>query len=78
MAVRAFRSLPCRSGRSLPILLSDLVRVHPGRPAAPPTATGWDEELRARTAAGPPVYHYRGLGTPSPSVCPVMLRDRYR
>ena len=32
------------------ILLSDLVRVHPGRPAAHPSATGWDEELRARTA----------------------------
>ena len=30
--------------------ISDLVRVHPGRPAAHPTATGWDEELRARTA----------------------------
>ena len=28
---------------------SDLVRVHPGRPAAHPTATGWDEELRARS-----------------------------
>ena len=24
--------------------------AHPGRPAAHPTATGWDEELRARTA----------------------------
>ena len=35
---------------SLPMLLSDLVRVHPGRPAALPTATGCDEELRARTA----------------------------
>ena len=35
---------------SLPILLSDLVRVHPGRPAALPTATGWDEELLAWTA----------------------------
>ena len=30
--------------------MSDLLRVHPGRPAALPTATGWDEELRARTA----------------------------
>ena len=29
------------------MLLSDLVRDHPGRPAAHPTATGWDEELRA-------------------------------
>ena len=33
-----------------------LIRVHPGRPAALPTATGWDEELRAWrctiTAAG--------------------------
>ena len=36
---------------SLPILWSDLVRVHPGRPAAHLTAsTGWDEELRPRTA----------------------------
>ena len=35
---------------SLLTILSDLVRVHPGRPAALPTATGWDEELRARTA----------------------------
>ena len=35
---------------SLPILQSDLVRVYRGRPAALPTATGWDEEPRARTA----------------------------
>ena len=35
---------------SLPILLSDLARVHPGRPAALPTATGWDAELLTRTA----------------------------
>ena len=33
---------------SLPILLSDLVRVHPGRPAALPTAYGL-----GRGAAGP-------------------------
>ena len=32
------------------ILWSDLVRVHPGRPAALPTATGWDDKLRARSA----------------------------
>ena len=32
----------------LPILWSDLVRGHPGRPAALPTATGWDEELLDR------------------------------
>ena len=32
------------------MLLSDLVTVHPGRPAALPTATGWDEGLRAWTA----------------------------
>ena len=31
---------------SLPILWSDPVRVRPGRPAALPTAVGWDEELR--------------------------------
>ena len=49
---------------SLPILLSDLVRVHQGRPAALPTATTrWDEELRARTAGVP--YDSRGRGTPS-------------
>ena len=35
---------------SFPTLQSDLVRVHLGRPAEHPTATGWDEELRARTA----------------------------
>ena len=27
---------------SIPMLLSDPVRVHPGLPAAHPTATGWD------------------------------------
>ena len=47
---------------SLPILWSDLVRAHPGRPAALPTATGWEEELLDRAAG---VYDYRGRGTPS-------------
>ena len=43
-----------------------LVRVHPVRPAALPTATGWVEKLRARTA-GLRVgqYDFRGRGTPS-------------
>ena len=45
---KVFRHALCLE--SLPMLWSDLVRVHPGRPAAHPTATGWDEELRARTA----------------------------
>ena len=35
---------------SLPVLSPCLVRIHPGRPAAHPTATGWDEELLDRTA----------------------------
>ena len=49
---------------SLPILWSYLVRVHPGRPAAHPTATGW--ELGTRSCGPrPPVYNYRGRGTPS-------------
>ena len=41
---------PCLE--SLPILQPCLVRDHPGRPAAHPTAVGWDEasELRARSA----------------------------
>ena len=42
----SFRSSRFRSSRcleSLPILLSDPFRVHPGRPAALPTATGWDK-----------------------------------
>ena len=39
---------------SVPILESDLVRVHPGRPAAHPTATGWDEER----GPVPSVYDY--------------------
>ena len=38
---------------SLPMLLSGRVRVH----------TGWDEELRARTAGVLVQYHYRGRGT---------------
>ena len=55
---------------SLPILLSDLVRVHPGRPAALPTATGWDEELRARTAGVrlPRPGHSESSFTTDPSV----------
>ena len=55
----------CHGLESLVILRSeddsDLVRVDPGRPAAHPSATGWDEELRN----GPPVYDYRCRGTPS-------------
>ena len=65
---------------SLPILWSDLVRVHPGRPAAIPTATGWDEELRARTAGVrlPRQGHSESSSRTDPSVCPIMLRHRYR
>ena len=65
---------------SLPILLSDLVRVHPGRPAAFPTATGWDEELRARTASVrlPRPGHSESSFSTDPFVCPIMLRHRYR
>ena len=65
---------------SLPILLSDLVRVHPGRPAALPTATGWDEELQARTAGVrlPRPGHSESSFRTDPSVCPIMLRHRYR
>ena len=40
-----------------------LVRTHPGRPAAHPTATGWDEGLLGRASG---VRHdYRGTGAPS-------------
>ena len=65
---------------SLPILLSDLVRVHPVRPAALPTTTGWDEELRARTAGVrlPRPGHSESSFRTDPSVCPIMLRHRYR
>ena len=52
-----------RSGclESPPILLSDLVRVHPGRPAALATATAGTRSC----GPGPPVYDYRGRGTQS-------------
>ena len=65
---------------SLPMLLSDLVRVHPGRPAALPTATGWDEEL-LDWAAGvrlPRLGHSESSFRTDPTICPVMLRHRYR
>ena len=63
---------------SLKILLSDLVRVHPGRPAALPAATGWDEELRARTAGvrlPRPGRSGSSLSRTDSSICPVMLRQ---
>ena len=52
----------------------------PARPAALPTATGWDEELRARTAGVrlPRPGHYESSFRTDPSVCPIMLRHRYR
>ena len=52
------------------------VRVHPGRPAALPAASGWDEELRARTAGVrlPRPGHSESLFRTDPSVCPIMLR----
>ena len=65
---------------SLPILLSDLVRVHPGRPAALPTATGWDEELWALTASvrlARPGHSESSFRT-DPSACLIMLHHRYR
>ena len=67
---------------ALPILLSDdsdLVTVHPGRPAVLPTAAGWDEELRARTAGVrlPLPGHSESSFRTDPSVCPIMLRHRY-
>ena len=64
----------------LPILLSDLLRVHPGRPAEIPTAAGWGEELRARTAGVrlPRPGRSESSFRTDPSVCPVMLRHRYR
>ena len=59
-----------------------MVRVHPGRPAALPTATVWDEELRARTAGVRLPPRQPGPGTPSHrsgrTVCLIMLRHRYR
>ena len=71
---------PAACLESLPILLSDLVRVHPGRPAALPTATAWDEELRARTAGvrlTRPGHSESSFRTDL-SVCPIMLRHRYQ
>ena len=64
----------------LPILLSDLVRVHLGRPAALPTATGWDEVLRARTASVrlPRPGHSESSFRTDPSVCLIMLSHLYR
>ena len=56
------------------------VRVHPGRPAANPTAVGWDAEQRARAASvrlprkGRSELSFRT----DPSVCPIMLRHRCR
>ena len=60
--------------------LFDLVRVHPGRSAAHPTATGWDEELRARTASVllPRQGRSESSFRTDPSICPVMLRLGYR
>ena len=49
---------------SLPILWSDLDRVHPGRPAALPTTTGYGAGTRS-SGPGPPLYDYRARRTPS-------------
>ena len=54
--------------------------VTSGRPAALPTATGWDEELRARNDGirlPRPGRSESSLRT-DPSVCPITLRRRYR
>ena len=68
---------PCL--KSLSLLWPDLVRVHPGRPAAHRAAMGWDEVLRA--PADRRCCDYRGRGSDSessfritmyPSVCPIM------
>ena len=50
-------SIPVLAARTSASEYSDRVRVHQGRPAAFSTATGW--------GPGPPVYDYRGRGTPS-------------
>ena len=75
-------SSPPECLESLPVLWSDLVRVHPGRPAAllTRTATGWDEELRARTAGVrlPRPERSESSFRTDPSLCPIMLRLRYR
>ena len=67
---------------SLPIFWSNLVRVHLGRPAALPTATGWDEELRARTAGVtvrlPRPGHSESSFRTDSAVCPIMLRHLCR
>ena len=49
-------------------------------PATHPTATGWDEELRARTAGErlPRPGHSESSLRMDSSICPVMLRHRYR
>ena len=71
---------PCFKLESLSILLSrsDLVRVHPGRPAAFRQL----RELRARTVTAgvrlPRPGHSESSFRMDPSVCPIMLRHRYR
>ena len=51
-----------------------------GRPAALPTASGWDEELRARTVGArlPRPGRSESSFRTDLSVCPIMLRRRYR
>ena len=64
---------------SVPILCSDLVRVHLGRPVAHPLATGWDEELMALTGGVrlPRPGHSESSFRTDLSVCPITLRHRY-
>ena len=65
---------------SIPILWSDLATVHPGRLAVHPTAAGWDEELRTRTAGVrlPRLGRSESLFRTDPSIFQVMLSHRYR
>ena len=71
-----------RSRRVLGITSNTLVRSSQSSsgPASLPTATGWDEEPRARTASVrlPRPGRSESSFRTDPSVCPVMLRHRYR
>ena len=57
-----------------------LVRAQSGRPAAHPTASGWDEELLDRAAGVrlPRQGRSESSFRTDPSTCPIMPRHRYR
>ena len=77
-ARRAMDRSMARCLESLPILLSDLVRVRPGRPAALPTATAGKRSCGPRCLRLPRPWHSESSFRTDPSVCPIMLRHRHR